>query len=79
MFTAEELDYKAFRDSIQLQGFYSTTASQKILSNSYIKEPEVCSPEVQGLDSNLCQAHILHDQELNHGMVTAAQTASDLH
>jgi len=54
-------------------------ASLKILSSSSIKEAEVCSPEVQGPEYTLCQDHILHDQKLNQAVVTADQTASDLH
>jgi len=39
---------------------------------------EVHSPEVQGPDSALWQAHILQDQELDQGIVSTAQTASSV-
>ena len=39
---------------------------------------EVHSPEVQHLDSTLCQAHVSGDHKLNQGTVAAAQTASNL-
>lgn len=39
---------------------------------------EVCSLEIQGSDSALCQIRVPQDREFNQGMVTAAHTASNL-
>ena len=54
------------------------TVSQGISSNVFLKLPEVCSPAAQDPDFTLCQACVPQDHELNQGMVTAAQAASDL-
>ena len=39
---------------------------------------EVCSSKVQGPYFAHCQAHIPQDHELNQGVVSAAQAASNL-
>jgi len=48
------------------------------LFQQFLKQPDVCSPEVQDADSSLCQAHIPLDDWLDQCMVAAAQVAPDL-
>jgi len=59
-----------------LHSFVSKESFPGDLIQQFLKQPQVCSPKVQGPGSTLFQVHISQDHECNQGMVAAVEATS---
>ena len=61
-----------------LRSFVSKDSFTGDLIQQILKQPEVCSPEVQTPESDLCQTLIPSDCEVNQAILATAWPASNL-